>query len=361
MKKFTKSYLGRKIPNNIIAFFKHKPLVLLNMYERWRKVARMKKLSREALRRLEWIVYYETKASFNALRTCRHFDIAPKTFYKYLNRFDSSNLNSLENHSTRPNNLRIRTITYEQEQRIISLRKQYMFFGKEKLRAEYNELYHEDISSWKILYTIQKHNLYPNKKKNDKLRTNRLRNIKKKKITDLKTRNQNYLGHLIQIDTIVIHLGGLKRYILTAIDTYGKLAFAKTYKNHSSYSAADFLERLNFLFDNQIVNIQTDNGSEFSKHFEQAITRLKLNHYHSRVRTPKDNAFIERFNRTLQDEWLNDGNFYADTDKMNEELTKWLIHYNFKRRHYSLDNLSPINYCVKHRKVLPMYPTSTGY
>jgi transposase InsO family protein len=250
-------------------------------------------------------------------------------------------------------------ITIIEETRIISLRKANMFYGKEKLRAEYNSLYGEDVSSWKIGYTIQKYGLYPDLKKVEKHRLKIKRSRRKQKITELKKRNESILGHLVQIDTIVLHLDGLKRYILTAIDTYGKLAFARTYRNASSYSAADFLERLYFLFDNQIVNIQTDNGSEFAKHFEKACQTLKIDHYHSRARTPQDNAYIERFNQTLQKEWLNEGNFHPDTSVMNAKLTDWLIKYNFRRRHASLGNISPINYCIKNRQLLPMYSTRT--
>lgn len=130
-----------------------------------------------------------------------------------------------------------------------------------------------------------------------------------------------------------LHLEGVKRYVITAIDRYGKLAFARCYKNASSYSAADFLRRLNYLLDDQIVNIQTDNGSEFLKYFQIACDNLNINHYFSRTRTPKDNAVVERFNRTLQEEWLNTGQFTTNIDIFNHRLTNWLLFYNFKRRH----------------------------
>lgn len=344
------------------AYFRKQPIKLKNRYDRWRIVAKHQKASCKALLRLEWIIYYETRAEYNALLTCRHFGIVPKTFYKFLNRFDSADMHTLEDKSRAPLNVRQRQITPEQEQRVIALRTQYLSYGKEKIRAQYNTLYGEDISDHMILYTIQKHNLYPKKTDIEKLRQKRTRNRNKLSIIKLKEtrqRNRNALGFLVQTDTIVLHLFGLKRYVLTAIDRFGKIAYARVYKNHSSYSAADFLKRLHFLLDKQIVNIQTDNGSEFAKHFEDACNKLSIAHYFSRTRTPKDNAVIERFNRTLQEEWLNHGNFYADTDTFNSKLTEWLVEYNFHRRHRSLDNLSPINYCIKTGRVLPMYSTHT--
>ena len=344
-------------PNKIFGF---KPIILMNRYDRWRKVAKEQKISREALKRLEWMIFYETKGGFNVLFTCRYFGIAPKTFYKYQNRFDQNPLN-LEDHSRAPRNVRRRAITLVEEDRIVGLRKANMFYGKEKLRAEYNERYGKDISSWKIWYTVKKHDLYPDVKKVEKHRLKVKRSVNRKKITELKKKTKNSLGYLIQIDTIVIHAYGLKRYILTAVDTFGKLAFARVYRNQSSYSAADFLKRLDFLFGHEIVNIQTDNGAEFQKEFRTAANELKLDHYFSRARTPKDNCFVERFNGTLQKEWLNEGNFSSDVSLMNHSLTDWLIHYNFKRRHASLGNLSPINYCIENKKVLPMYSTRTNH
>jgi len=345
-------------PPKWYSYFKKKPITLMNRHERWRKVAKEQKISREAMKRLEWMIFYETKGDFNVLFTCRHFGIAPKTFYKYQNRFDQNPLN-LEDQSRAPQNVRQKEITLVEEDRVVALRKANMFYGKEKLRAEYNEVYGEDISDWKIGYTIKKHKLYPDVKKVEKHRLKIKRAINRKKITELKQKTKNQLGYLLQIDTIVIHAYGLKRYVLTAIDTFGKLAFARVYRNQSSYSAADFLKRLDFLFDHEIVNIQTDNGSEFQKEFRIAAKELKLDHYFSRARTPKDNCFVERFNGTLQKEWLNEGNFNPDVSLMNRNLTDWLIRYNFKRRHSSLGNLSPINYCIENKQLLPMYSTRT--
>jgi transposase InsO family protein len=49
------------LKNRDFYFFLRKPLVLLDQYQRWRKIAKTLKLSREACKRLEWIIYYETE------------------------------------------------------------------------------------------------------------------------------------------------------------------------------------------------------------------------------------------------------------------------------------------------------------
>jgi putative transposase len=131
------------------------------------------------------------------------------------------------------------------------------------------------------------------------------------------------------------------------------------YTTHSSASAQDFLHRLHILLDGKIENVQTDNGSEFHRHFEIACEQLSLEHYWSRVKTPKDNAVNERFNRTLQDEFISLGNMTADTVTFNLNLTEWLVEYNFRRPHQTLGYLPPISFTFKYHKVLPMYPSST--
>ena len=88
---------------------------------------------------------------------------------------------------------------------------------------------------------------------------------------------------------IVIYYGNLKRYILTAVDHSSKFGYARMYKSHSSKAAADFLYRLQYLINQRILNLQTDNGSEFVKYFEQVAITLGIDRYFSRVRTPKDN------------------------------------------------------------------------
>jgi len=127
------------------------------------------------------------------------------------------------------------------------------------------------------------------------------------------------------------------------------------YRHANSYNSADFLNRLMYLTNGKIENIQTDNGSEFEKHFRHSCEKLNLKRYHSRPRTPKDNPVVERFNRTLRNEFIDLGNFNPDVVQFNRNLTEWLIEYNFYRPHNSLNNETPI----KMTKVSPMYPSGT--
>jgi len=312
-------------------------------------------LSPGARKRLKWMDYY--RECGNAALTCRYFGISRKTFYAWKKRYNPYHLESLEEESRRPKNTRKWEVRRIEELRILSLRREHIRYGKEKLKILYAQKYGASVSSWKIQRVIEKHNLYYSPIKTERLRKKRKHNQVKKRITELKKEPRT--GFLIAMDTVVRYCAGMKRYILTGTDTHSKIAFARMYPGHGSRYAADFLKRLHYLFDGKIENIQTDNGSEFAKHFREAAASLCLSHYFSRVKTPTDNPFDERFNRTLQDEFIALGNMTTDCEVFNRNLTEWLIEYNFKRPHQSLDYETPIKFHYKYHKVLPMYPSST--
>jgi transposase InsO family protein len=342
-------------------FFKPHPINLLNEYERWIGVAKELQLSREARLRLDWIIYYHQGNT--AIQTARHYGISRKTFYKWFGQFDSDNLYSLyqlEDKSKAPLRVRQREITPIEEQRIIQLRKRYIRYGKMKLAKIYETTYQEQISSWKVQKVIESYQLYYNPVKSARVARKRAAGQKKKRITELQLDtlkwHEKKSGYIICLDTIVIHWNSVKRYIFTAIDKYGKVAYARMYKNKNTLNSTDFLYRLYFLLDGQVPRVGHDNGTEFEKYFKAACQKLQIEQYYSRVRTPKDNPNNERFNRTLQEEFVQLGNFHSDPAIFNLKLTEWLIEYNFHRPHAALNYQTPMEFS----KVLPMYSSCTN-
>lgn len=343
-----------------IHIIRRKPRILLSKYERWRRMAKAMNLSKETCRRLEWFIWHESQVKKDVSLTCRHFGIARKTFYKWHNRFDETNLRTIETKTSTPHTFRKKEYTYEQYCRVVTLRRIHIRYGKMKLLSLYQEEYPKDeaITSWKIQCIIEKSGIYYHPQKQARINKKRQRSVNRKKITDLKAKRVR--GFLLCLDTVVRYWQGRKRYVFTAIDRYSKVTFARMYNTHSSSCATDFLCRLYYLLDGKIENIQTDNGSEFHKHFDEACRKLKIPHYYSRVKTPKDNAVNERFNRTLQEEFIQMGNMTDNTVLFNERLTEWLVEYNFKRPHQSLGYIPPMNFHFKYHKVLPTYPSSTS-
>jgi hypothetical protein len=171
----------------------------------------------------------------------------------------------------------------------------------------------------------------------------------------------NVYGFVWHIDTIIIYWYGVRRIIFTAIEDITKIAFAGFYKTNSSKNSSDFLERLMYLVKGEVNFIHSDNGSEFEGSFADACDLLGLTHIYSRVKTPTDNPSLERFNRTLQDEWLSLSEVgLDDINKANKDLTDWLAEYNNYRPHESLDYQTPLSYAQKQFfEVLPMWSART--
>lgn len=159
-----------------------------------------------------------------------------------------------------------------------------------------------------------------------------------------------YPGHLVALDTVERFVNGCRRYIITFEDIYTRFGFAWTTKSHASLAAKEFFglcQRV-FPFSFAFMNVLTDNGSEFKKHFTEELKQQHLIHYHTYPKTPKMNAHLERFNKTIQEEFI-DYHVYEllDPDVFNRLLIDWLIFYNTERVHYAFQNrLSPIQFML---------------
>ena len=171
---------------------------------------------------------------------------------------------------------------------------------------------------------------------------------KKRKKLRIKGYRPKQQGDLIQIDTAVKFINGIRRYIITAIDTKSDFAFAYTYKSPSSQNTKDFFLKLENVAPFKIQRIQTDNGSEFEKYFREYIEKRKITHLHNYPRQPKMNCYIERFNRTIQEEFVdfNLNTLAYDLNKFNDKLINWLLWYNTKRPHHSLGLISPMKFII---------------
>lgn len=334
-----------------------KPIVLLDKYQRLRKIAKLLKLSKNAKLRLEWIIFYQTKASRNASLVCRHFGISRKTFHKWLNLFNEANLKSLEDRSKAPHSKRKPEYTPEEVQNVIVLRLKYPTLGRDKLPCLYQEEFRISIKYWSMRRIIHDFKLFAKRAVKDKRQKAQGKVLAKKRITELK--KKPFSGFLLELDSIVIYFSNEKRYIFTAIDYHSRSAFAWMYKSKASKNAKDFLKRLVLLYGSEIKNIHVDNGSEFKKEFLKAALKLGINIYHARPYQPKDKPLIERFNGILKQEYINLGNFTLDTKEFNRSLLDWIIFYNFKRPHHSLGLLRPIEYANMKAKVLPMWSPIT--
>jgi putative transposase len=148
-------------------------------------------------------------------------------------------------------------------------------------------------------------------------------------------------GDLVELDTIHLMVSEKKRiYVVTLIDTYSRWVHAKCYERMNAATSVKFLKEAQSLAPFHFQMIQTDHGPEFGSWF---VSMIKKSHRFTRIGKPNDNAHIERFNRTLQEECLDKVD--RDVLKINRALKKYLSYYNNQRIHLGI-NLYPIEMVV---------------
>lgn len=132
-----------------------------------------------------------------------------------------------------------------------------------------------------------------------------------------------YPGALVQLDTIHTMLDEKKRmYTFTLIDVYSRSAYAKAYPKMNAATSVRFVEEAEESLGFHFEMLQSDHGPEFDKWF---VERVSKKHRYSRIGKPNDNAHIERFNRTLQEECLDQAD--RSPEAFNVALARYLPWY----------------------------------
>lgn len=146
-------------------------------------------------------------------------------------------------------------------------------------------------------------------------------------------------GDLVQIDTIHFVINGKRFYVYTLIDLASRWAYAKVSMRINTHRSLQFVKEADRIAGFKFKMIQSDNGQEFSTWFTEHLKKLGLDHRHSRVRKSNDNAHVERFNRTLEDECLYKVN--CNPKRYQQAINDYLPYYNNERLHLGINFLTP--------------------
>ena len=317
------------------------------LYERQLRLASMNN-QKEAEKRLRILIFWEKHGDEAAKEA---FGTSRPTLYRWQEslRKNEGKLNGLDKRSTAPKRRNARRIPAELEAEIIRERRSHHRLGKKKLAPilrkagfrvseSYTGRCINDIKRRGLLPRYGKVSLYARSGQIRERNTRRIKKIRRPK-----------MKRGLEIDTVVRFIGSTKRYIYTAIDLERRFAFGGAYARHSSETATDFLTKLIAVAPFGISEIQTDNGSEFAHLFHDACAKFNIRHYHSYPRCPKMNGTVERFNRTLSEDFIQHHLPLLRDDllQFNETMIDWLLWYNTKRPHESLGMLAPLEYYVK--------------
>lgn len=127
-------------------------------------------------------------------------------------------------------------------------------------------------------------------------------------------------------------------YQYTFIDEYSRFRYLEAFKEHSSYSSAEFIRHCVKKFPYAIECVQTDNGSEFTTRmngskgnrltlFQRTLDELGIRHKLIKVFTPRHNGKVERSHRKDNEYFYASHKFYSFED-FQKQLAVWQYKYN---------------------------------
>jgi transposase InsO family protein len=150
-------------------------------------------------------------------------------------------------------------------------------------------------------------------------------------------------GDLVEIDTIHLMVDEKKRaYVYVLIDVYSRWVYAKAYEKMNGRNSLRFIEEAQLHAPFIFGMLQSDHGPEFGDWF---VEQVKKSHRYTRIGKPNDNAHIERFNRTLQEECLD--RIPRKVRALNQALKKYLAYYNNERLHMGISLCAPVQLIIK--------------
>ncbi|VAQ97247.1 transposase [Klebsiella pneumoniae] len=169
-------------------------------------------------------------------------------------------------------------------------------------------------------------------------------------------------GELIGMDAIELRMGDLRRYIITMIDEHSDYALALAVPSLNSDITSHFFSKATKLFPVAIKQVVTDNGKEFLGNFDKTLQEASIKHIWTYPYTPKMNATCERFNRTLREQFIefNELLLFEDLNLFNQRMAEYLVLYNSKRPHKSLELMTPVDYILRESKNCNMWWTHTA-
>jgi transposase InsO family protein len=312
----------------------------------------------EIERRVKIINFFD---KHGAEPTREAFEVARSTVYRWkkLLKDSGGKLVALAPLSRAPRRKRARVVSGETVRFIERCRNEHPGMGKATIKPLLDDYCHKkgmhsvsESTIGRVISDLKKQGRLPVKRRFSLLaRSGRLveraarRRRNKLRRGDFRPRRA---GDLVQMDAIYVFDGGIKRYILSAIDLTTRFAFALCYRNLSSLSAKDLLLKFLALAPFKVRHIQTDNGSEFADHFYQAARELGITHFFNYARHPQGNGHVERFQGILRQQYLQ----WCEEDpanvaSFNQELVRWLLWYNTQRPHLSLGRLPPLRFFLE--------------
>ena len=279
---------------------------------------------------------------------CKYHNFSHQNFMKILHRYEQNpSIESLIPQKRGPK-YQTRRVDLSIERLIIVLRK------KGNNRYEIKEILKRKnipiAPSYTTIYNIcKKYGLNKLKKENKQEKRKEIKRIMKTKA-----------GELVHIDChqlskgITIAEPNQTYYILGVLDDYSRVCWLELMEDKKGltvmFSVLKAFNMLKHNYDIEIDNVMTDNGAEFgsgknSKNklnnpFERLLIEMDMKHIYTKPYRPQTNGKIERFWKTLKEDFIEDS-LFNDKEDLKKELLAYIAYYNEYRAHSSLNGKTP--------------------
>lgn len=298
----------------------------------------------------------------NVSEACRRGNIDRTSFYEWKRRFQTHGFEGLKDmppvHKYHP-----QTTPPEVVDKVLEASTEHPRWGCVKL-SDWLKLQGVSVSSPTIQNILIKHNLGSRYERLLKLEERHLTEgvpLTPEQVAQIEKANPCFRerhvessrpGELLSQDTFYVgRLKGVGRvYLQAVVDTYGSYAFGFLHTGKLPECAAAVLHNdvLPFYQDHDLPvgAVLTDNGREYcgtdTHPYELYLELNDIEHRRTKVRSPKTNGFVERFNETVLDEFFRKAfreKFYESVEALQQDLDTWLHHYNTERPHRGYRNM----------------------
>jgi len=300
-------------------------------------------LSREAKKRLRWMDFHQSHSG-NARLTCRYFGISPQTFYRWKRRYNPKRLESLEERSRCPHQLRRPTAAPELVQAVLEIREANPRWGKDKLAPLLREAGWEVSTSMvgRILRRLKDQGLLIESPRGA-LPVRRRSYPRPYAVRKPKDYTATKPGDIVQVDTL--DLRPLPNVVLkhfTARDVVSRWDVLDVAGRATAKTASRFLDSLEARMPFPVKAIQVDGGSEFQADFERECQRRGILLFVLPPHSPKLNGYVERAHRTHVEEFYEVWDLDWTVGKLKPQVLAWEEVYNTVRPHQSLGYRTPL-------------------
>jgi len=219
-------------------------------------------------------------------------------------------------------------------EKIVEIKKREPLFGVKRISHLLKRVFFLSASPETVRRTLRAESLIiPSKKKHP-------HNITRPRFFERSTPNQ-----LWQSDIFTFRLGGRYAYLIGFIDDYSRyMVGLELYRSQTADQVLEVYRRAVGEY-GVAKEVLTDRGRQYtnwrgSTRFERELGKDRVRHIKSQAHHPMTLGKIERFWKTIYEEFLVRAQF-GSFEEARERIRQWVQYYNHKRPHQGIGGLCP--------------------